>query len=44
MEREELRDWKIRKTGVGKKILTYVGLALIPIVIFSLPIWVARKA
>ena len=43
-DREELRDWKVRKTGVGKKILMYVGLILIPVVIFSLLIWVAKKA
>jgi serine/threonine-protein kinase len=43
-DREELRDWKVRKTGIGKKILTYVGLILIPIIIFSLLLWVARKA
>jgi serine/threonine protein kinase len=42
-DRAELRDWKIRKTGIGKKILMYAGLILIPIVIFSLLLWVARK-
>ncbi len=43
-DRAELHDWKVRKTGLGKKILTYIGLALIPVVIFSLLLWVARKA
>ena len=43
-DREEMHDWRVRKTGVGKKILTYVGLALIPIVIFSLLLWFARKS
>ena len=43
-DREELHNWKVKKTGIGKKILTYIGLALIPIVIFSLLLWVARKA
>jgi serine/threonine-protein kinase len=43
-DREELHNWKVRKTGLGKKILTYIGLALIPIVIFSLLLWAARKA
>jgi len=43
-DREELRDWKVRKTGFGKKILMYVGLALIPVVIFTLLLWVSRKA
>ena len=43
-DREELRDWKVRKTGIGKKILMYIGLALIPVLIFSLLLWVAKKA
>ncbi len=43
-DREELRDWKVRKTGIGKKILKYVGLILIPVVVFTLLLWVARKA
>jgi len=43
-DREEMRDWKVRKTGIGKKILTYIGLILIPVVIFSLLLWVAKKA
>ncbi len=43
-DRAEMHDWKVRKTGIGKRILTYVGLALIPIVIFSLLLWVAKKA
>jgi serine/threonine-protein kinase len=43
-DREELRNWKIRKTGTGKKILTYLGLILIPVVIFTLLLLVARKA
>jgi eukaryotic-like serine/threonine-protein kinase len=42
-DREEMHDWKVRKTGVGKRILTYAGLALIPIVIFSLLLWFAGK-
>jgi serine/threonine protein kinase len=43
-DREEMHNWKVRKTGVGKRILTYVGLALIPIVVFSLLLWFARKS
>jgi serine/threonine-protein kinase len=43
-DRAEMHDWKVRKTGIGKKILMYIGLALIPVVIFSLLLWVARKA
>src|SRR5476649_2587510 len=43
-ERPELQDWKQRKSGTPKKILNYVLLALVPIVIFSLLLWIARKA
>jgi serine/threonine protein kinase len=43
-EREELQNWQTRKSHVPKKILNYVLLALIPVVIFSLLLWVARKA
>ena len=43
-ERAELRDWKMRKTGTARKILMYLGLALIPVVIFTLLLWVAKKA
>ena len=43
-ERAELHDWKMRKSHWPKKILNYALLALIPIVIFSLLLWVARRA
>ncbi|HWE51555.1 MAG TPA: serine/threonine-protein kinase [Bryobacteraceae bacterium] len=43
-ERAELHDWKARKSHWPKKILNYALLALIPIVIFSLLLWVARRA
>jgi len=43
-ERPELQDWKQRKSGTPRKILNYVLLALVPIVIFSLLLWIARKA
>ena len=39
-----MRDWRVKKTGLAKKILSYVGLALIPVVIFSLLLWFSRKA
>ncbi len=41
-ERSELRDWKTRREPVSKKIFFYVMLALIPVVIFVLLLWVAR--
>ena len=43
-DRPEMHDWKVQRTGLGRKILGYVGLLLIPVVIFSLLLWVARKA
>lgn len=43
-DRPELLDWKKRKSHWPKKVLNYVLLALIPIVVFSLLLWVARKA
>jgi serine/threonine-protein kinase len=41
-DRAELHNWKRRKTPLLGQILFYVGMALIPIVIFGLLIWVAR--
>ena len=42
--RPELQEWKKRKSHLPKKILNYVLLALLPIVVFALLLWVARKA
>jgi serine/threonine protein kinase len=41
-ERPELQDWKIRREPVTRRILFYVMLALIPVVIFGLLLYVAR--
>ena len=43
-ERPELHEWKQRKSHWPKRILNYALLALVPIVIFSLLLWVARRA
>ena len=43
-DRMELRDWKSRRTPWTKRILSYVALALIPIVIFGLMVFIARHA
>jgi serine/threonine-protein kinase len=43
-DREELHNWKERKSPVFRKILFYIGLALIPVVIFGLMLWVASHA
>ena len=42
-DRAELHDWKKKKSGIPQKIAMYVGLALIPIVIFTLLLWVSRR-
>lgn len=44
VDRPEFHDYKVQKTGIVKKILMYAGLILIPIVIFSFLLWIARKA
>jgi len=43
-DRPELREWKHRRTPWARRILFYVGLALIPVVIFGLLLLVARHA
>jgi serine/threonine protein kinase len=41
-EREELRNWKSRRSPVGRQVLFYAMLALIPLIIFALMFYVAR--
>jgi len=41
-EREELTNWRVRRKPVTRQILFYAGLALIPVVIFAILLWVAR--
>jgi serine/threonine-protein kinase len=43
-DRAELTDWKRKKSGLPRKILNYVLLALLPVVIFALLLWVARRS
>jgi len=43
-ERQELHNWKTRRTPWPKKILFYVALALIPVVIFGLLLYVAKHS
>ena len=42
-DRPELHDWKQRRTPVGRRILFYLMLALIPIVIFALMFLLAKR-
>jgi serine/threonine-protein kinase len=42
-DRPELRDWKKRRTPWVRKILFYIMLAMIPIVIFGLLLYFAKR-
>ncbi|PYV25199.1 MAG: hypothetical protein DMG27_10760 [Acidobacteria bacterium] len=42
-ERPELRDWKRRRRPWPRRILFYLVLALIPVIIFALLLYVARR-
>lgn len=42
--RAELHNWKKRRTPWAKKILFYVALALLPVVIFSLLLYLAKHS
>jgi serine/threonine-protein kinase len=41
-DRAELKDWRKRKSPFLRNILFYVMIAAIPIIVFSLLLWVAR--
>ena len=43
-ERSELRDWKRRRSPWTRRILFYVALALIPVIVFALLLYIARHA
>ena len=43
-DRPEFRDWKKRRSPVGRRIAFYVMLAMIPVVIFGLLLYVAKRA
>jgi serine/threonine-protein kinase len=42
-DRDELINWKQRREPWQKKAMLYAGLALIPILIFGLLIWAAKR-
>ena len=42
-ERPELRDWKKRRPSSASRVLFYVAIALVPIVIFLLLLYFARR-
>jgi serine/threonine-protein kinase len=41
-DRDELTNWKVRKQPRARQVLFYVALALIPIVVFAIMLWVAK--
>jgi len=43
-DREELHNWKQRRSPWLRKVLFYIGLALIPVVVFGLLLWVAKHS
>jgi serine/threonine-protein kinase len=43
-DRLELHEWKVRKTSWHKKLFFYAALALVPILIFGLLLFVARHS
>ena len=42
-DRAELTNWRERREPWQRNVMLYVGLALIPIIIFTLLIWVAKR-
>jgi serine/threonine-protein kinase len=42
-ERAELTDWKTRRSPVGRTVLFYLMIALIPVVVFALLLYVAHR-
>jgi eukaryotic-like serine/threonine-protein kinase len=43
-DRAELTNWKQRRSPVGRRILFYIMLALIPVVVFGLMLYIARQS
>ncbi len=41
-DRDELHNWKVKRSPWPRKIAFYVAVALIPIVVFGLLLWVAK--
>jgi serine/threonine protein kinase len=43
-DRDELHNWKVKRSPWPRKIAFYVAMALIPIVVFGLLLWVAKHS
>jgi serine/threonine protein kinase len=42
-DRAELHNWKKRRTPLARQVLFYLAMALIPVVIFALLLWIAKR-
>jgi serine/threonine protein kinase len=42
-DREELRNWKTRRSSWGRRALFYAMIALIPVVVFGLLLYIAKR-
>jgi serine/threonine protein kinase len=42
-DRDELRNWKQRRSPIARRVLFYIMLALIPVAVFALMLYVARQ-
>ncbi len=42
-DRAELHNWKKRRTPIVRQVLFYLAMALIPVVIFGLLLWIAKR-
>jgi len=40
--REELTNWRVRKQPRTRQVLFYISMAMIPIVVFAIMLWVAK--
>ncbi len=43
-DRAEMHDWKVKRSPWPRRIAFYVAMALIPIVVFGLLLWVAKHS
>src|SRR5664279_1212753 len=43
-DRAELHNWKVKRSPWPRRIAFYVAMALIPIIVFTLLLWVARHS
>jgi hypothetical protein len=42
-DRDELKNWKQRRSPIVRQVLFYIMLALIPVVVFGLMLFIANR-